>query len=101
MIAKAEVLQASIGVSCNEQDLQECLTDTVAAYTYESSNQLTSSGGVVSRDTQAENIAREKSVSLFNETIEQDTAHPGGDAMEGGQAATAKGSVVQDDKPYR
>lgn len=31
MIAKAETLQASIGVSCNEEDLQDCHADVAAA----------------------------------------------------------------------
>ena len=101
MIAKAEVLHASIGVSCNEQDLQDCLTETVDADIYESSNQLTSSGGVVPGGTQVEGIAREKNACLFSETNQQDAAQPGNDATEGGQAATAKRSVLQEDKPYR
>lgn len=83
MIAKAEVLQASIGISCNEQDLQDCLTDTVAAYPCDSSNQLTSSGRVDSDSANVENIAWKK-----------DAAQPGGDS-------SAKGSVLQEVKSCR
>ena len=101
MIAKAEVLQASIGVSCNEQDLQDCLTDTDATHTYDSSSQLTSSGRVDSGSTHGENIAREKHAGLFQEANEQVAAQPGGDAMEGGQAAMAEGLVLQAHKPHR
>ena len=101
MIAKAEVLQASIGVSCNEQDLLDCLTDTVAADIHDSSSQLTSSGRVDSGGAHVENIARGTHAALFQDTNERDAAHPGGDAMESGQAAKAEGSVLQEDKPYR
>ena len=83
MIAKADVLQASIGVSCNEQDLQDCLTDTVAACTYDSGNQLTSSGRVDSDSTKVGNFAWKK-----------DAAQAGGDSL-------AQGSVLQKDKSCR
>ena len=101
MIAKADVLQASIGISCNEQDLQDCLTDTVVAHSCDSSDQLTSSGRRDSGGAQDENIACETNASLFQENNEQDAAQPGRDAMKGGQATMTEGSVLQEDKPFR
>lgn len=101
MIAKAEVLQAAIGVSCNEQDLQDCLIGTAAAPSNEASSELTSCDAVVPGSTRHEKLANEKDPSLFKETDEPDAANLGGGTTEGSQAATAAGLVLQEDKPYR
>lgn len=100
MIAKAEVLQASIGVSCNEQDLQDCIIGA-AAPSHEGSSTLTSCDAVVPDDVHHEKVANEQNALLSKQTDDPDAANLGGSATEGGQAATAAGLVLQEDKPYR
>lgn len=111
MIAKAEVLQASIGVSCNEQDLQDCLIGA-AAPSHEGSI-FTSCDAVVPDGVHQQKVANEQSASLSTETSEPDAANfghistegsqanAGRISTEGSQAATAAGLLLTEDKPYR
>ena len=98
MIAKAEIMQASIGVSCNEQDLHDCRTDPDAAPSHEVSSQ---SDRAMPSSTQVEHVTGKKIPSLVKETGDQNVTQVDGTALEAGQTAAAERPMARGDKPYR
>lgn len=93
MIAKAEVLQASIGVSCNEQDLQDSCLDPAAIPRHEDSNQDAASGRTLLSSIQDNTTSAtgQKGPTLEGEPDDQDVA--GADSASHG--AEARAAVVE------
>ena len=97
MIAKAETLQASIGVSCNEEDLQGAHADAAAASGREDSS-LPSPSLLGSTHSDDASAARQNKSILEGQSDDAPEA-----ALEADQAAAVEGVVEQAllDKPCR
>lgn len=96
-IAKAETLQASIGVSCNEEDLQDCHADVSAASGFEGST-LNTPTLLGSPQGESASAARQKNPTLAEQTDDSLEA-----ALEVDRAAAVESPLQQGplDQPYR
>lgn len=96
MIAKAETLQASIGVSCNEEDLLDCHADVAAASDFEGSTLNTPT--LLGTHGESASATRQKDPILAEQTDDSLEA-----VLEVDWAAAVQGPIQQAllDLPYR